>query len=109
MSLREDTALERTQELFKFLQGTSPDDYHVAPRSMPRLSPSQAWTVIWYLGNQYWQVPDHIERCDVCGTLYDSHNAGDCLDYGRPPYSFCDDCMEDEKYAKKLKRRGRQK
>lgn len=97
--------LARTQELFQFLQGRVPDGYYVS--DAPALTPEQAWTVIWYLGNTYERVPDFIERCDVCGALYNSETEGDCLDYAIPDsggeelYFFCGGCMEGEAWHHK--------
>lgn len=65
------------------------------------MTADQAWTVIWFLGNEYWQVPDFIERCDMCGDLYDSNNEGACLDYGEPPYHFCYDCTYSQTFEQK--------
>lgn len=93
--------LELTEELFAFLQGTIPDGYHIRRGHMPKLTADQAWTIIWYLGGKYWQVTDHVDRCCVCGDLYDTHREGSCLDYGRAPYSFCEGCMASWEYAKK--------
>jgi hypothetical protein len=76
------TELEKTQELFNFLQGEVPESCKIDEAHIPKLTPEQAWTVIWYLGNQYWQVRDYIERCDICGDLYNSEESGDCLDFG---------------------------
>ena len=87
--------LELANKFFDFLQGTIPDGYHLAADDVPHLTPAQAWTVIWYLGNQYWQVPDHIERCDICGCLFDSNREGVCLDWGEAPYHACDGCEYD--------------
>lgn len=95
--------LEFTEELFQFLQGKLPEGYSVPEVEVPRLSPGQAWTVIWYLGNQYRKVSDHIERCCVCGDLYDTWNAGSCLDYGDAPYNFCDSCMERDEFSQKMR------
>lgn len=97
--------LERTEELFAFLQGKLPKGFVVPAKEHPKLTADQAWTVIWFLGNQYWQVSDHIERCDVCGDLYDSDSEGDCLDYGKAPYSFCDGCMTGSEYRTKEAKR----
>jgi hypothetical protein len=96
--------LEKTQQLFDFLQGKIPEGYCIAKKNRPKLTADQAWTVIWFLGNQYWQVPDFIERCCVCGDLYNSYSEGDCLDYGKAPYHFCGSCLDGEEYAKKEKR-----
>ena len=94
--------LQRVEELFAFLQGTPPDGWRVEPASMPILTAGQAWTVIWYLANLYWQVPDHIERCGVCGTLFDTESEGACLDYGDAPYQFCDECTGSMEYERKV-------
>lgn len=96
--------LELTQELFELLCGRIPEGCKIPRGHRPKLTPDQAWTVIWHLGNQYWQVTDHVERCNVCGDLYESESEGDCLDFGRAPYCFCDNCMRTEIYAKKAKR-----
>lgn len=93
--------LTRAQELFDFLQGKVPKGYKIPRKNRPKLTADQAWTVMWYLGNQYWQVPDHIERCDVCGDIYDSHAEGDCLDFGKAPYHFCESCQSSWVYEEK--------
>jgi hypothetical protein len=90
--MAEKTDLEKTEELFAFLQGEVPDGFKIADDYIPRLTAEQAWTAIWYLGEQHWQVPDHISRCGVCGVLFDSNREGGCLDYGDAPYHFCDGC-----------------
>ncbi len=95
------TDIEQTQELFDFLQGTVPDAYKIATDHVPSLTPDQAWTVVWYIQELHWQLADRIERCNVCGYLYDSEAEGDCLDYGDAPYLFCDDCMGGTEYEKK--------
>jgi len=99
--MSERTDLERAVELFEFLQGTVPANYVIDPDHVPRLTADQAWTMIWYLGNQFWQVPNHVERCDVCGELYNSEAEGDCLDYGDSPYQFCDGCRDGDEYHNK--------
>ena len=98
------TDLELTEELFGFLQGRIPEGYQIPRKHRPKLTPDQAWTAIWYLGNQYWQVTDHIERCCVCGSLYDADDSGACLDYGKAPYHFCDNCTYSEEFTAKNRR-----
>lgn len=93
--------IEKTEALFRFLQGQLPDGCTIPEGSQPRLTPEQAWIVIWWLGNQYWQVPDYIERCDVCGDLFDTNSDGDCLDFGEAPYHFCGICEYGNEYADK--------
>ncbi len=89
------TDLERTEELFAFLQGSTPDEYRIPDADTPRLTPEQAWTVVLYLGTLRWQVPDHIERCDRCGRLYDTDCEGDYFD-GTTPYKVCGGCCDTE-------------
>lgn len=101
MSEKNDQDLKFTQELYDFLQGNQPQGYKVKRSTMPKLSPDQAWTVIWYLGNQYWQVTDRVERCEVCGELFHTWQSGTCLDFGKAPYHFCDSCMMSDEYEKK--------
>lgn len=101
MSKRNDNDLVRTQELFELLQGRLPEGTTVSEASIPHLTPDQAWTVIWYLGNQYWEVTDRVERCGVCGCLYDTWQEGDSLDFGDAPYSFCERCMSSAAYVEK--------
>ena len=72
---------------------------------MPKLTSDQAWTVVWYLGSQCWQVTDRVERCEVCGCLYHTWQGGGCLDYGKSPYNFCEDCLSSDEYAAKVKRK----
>lgn len=73
----EPDALERTEELFAFLQGIMSATIYITDKdSIPKLTADQAWTVIWYLGEGHWQVTDYIERCDVCGKLFDSNKSG---------------------------------
>lgn len=96
--------LDATKELFFFLQGQIPDGYFLKKRCIPRLTPDQAWMVVWYIQNQYRQFHDGIARCGVCGSLYDSWSEGACLDYGKAPYYFCDSCMRSEDYDKKMRR-----
>ncbi len=97
----EPTDLERTQELFDFLQGKVPEGYRIPADHIPTLTADQAWTAVWYLQNLYWQVMDHIERCNVCEELYDTEAEGDCLAYGESPYHFCEGCMAGTEYALK--------
>lgn len=89
---RQKLNIEETNELFEFLQGNVPEGYQIPSEKIPKLTADQAWIAVWYLGNLYKQVSDEIGRCDVCGCLYDSNIEGGCLDYGDPPYHFCDSC-----------------
>ena len=107
MPVDRENALERVEGLFRFLQGEVPKGCVIEAESVPRLTADQAWTVVWWLGNRYWQVPDIIRRCDVCGVLYNEERSGDVLDFGNAPYYFCDSCMDSDEYCDKEKLRQR--
>ena len=96
---REISALEHAEVLFAFLQGKAPNGYDCSP--MPHLDPETAWTVLWFIQSQHHQYGDHIDRCEVCGLLYNSEAEGDCLDFGDPPYSFCGQCEGGPEYEEK--------
>lgn len=98
MSTPED--LSKVQELHEFLQGRVPKGYRV--KNPPELDEDTAWTVVWYIQNQHHQYSDAIERCEVCGTIFDSERGGRCLDYGDSPHHFCDDCTCTEGFETKL-------
>ena len=93
--------LENTRELFAFLQGTVPEGHVIEQSHVPHLTPDQAATVIWYLGNKYWQVTDHVERCDVCGEWYNTWCEGATIDCAPPPIYFCGNCCEGEEAQRK--------
>jgi hypothetical protein len=97
---------KNTEELFSFLQGEVQEGHVIVPAHMPKLTPEQAATVIWFLGNQDWQVTDHVERCEVCGDWYNEWSAGECLDFGHAPYHFCGSCCDGEE-AQRKRRIGR--
>ena len=71
--------LDKVTELFDYLTDKStPTGVHV--KSRPKLSANKAWSLIWFLQEVVRCLPDHIERCDVCGGLYDSDKEGYHLD-----------------------------
>ncbi len=83
--------LDRVQELYGFLQGEVPEGYKIRPRRVPRLTADQAWTVVWYVQEMHWKVPDYIERCNVCGELFNTRCEGGYTENG-PPFHLCDSC-----------------
>lgn len=77
-------------EFYRFLQGGCPNGMEIGTHSQPRLSQKKAFTIIWYLQEHLRVLPDHIERCDTCGELYDSHSAG--IYWESRGKFFCDGC-----------------
>lgn len=41
-----------------------------------KLSKNKSFGIIYYLQEHLPVFPDHIEQCNVCGELYDSHSQG---------------------------------
>lgn len=96
--------IDQVKELRQFLMGDIPDGFIIPEDAIPKLTPSQAWTVIWHLGNLYMGVGDNVSRCDVCGDLFDSESDGSILDFGDSPYSFCGGCEFSEEFSEKLEK-----
>lgn len=70
---RDLTDLEWVQEFYEFLQGDPPANILT---NKIKLSKNKAFTIIWYLQEQFSILPDHICQCDRCGDLYDSYEEG---------------------------------
>jgi len=96
------TETEVVEQLYEFLQGTVPAGYRIVPERVPKLTADQAWTVILYVQELRLQLSDEIDRCDVCGDIYDSRAEGTCLDYGDSPYHFCGACEYSDEYQDKV-------
>jgi len=103
--MTEPTDLERTIELFEFLQGKVPEGMELD--DVPRLNPDAADTVLYVLRERFkgWSIPDSIRRCDVpgCGEWFDSDGEGAYLGFGEPPYHFCSDCEDGTEYEEKIR------
>lgn len=88
-SARDEIPLEDVKALFTFLQGKVPDCLIL--EHPPRLSPEEAFSVIYYLQEIMHLLPDTYERCKVCGILFDSDydggsdETGCYCDYHLPP------------------------
>ena len=86
--------MERLEKFFSFLQGDVPPHVQMSDDTTPKLTPDQAWSVVWFLQEVYHALPAKFERCDRCGDLFDSYRGGD-YDGEGPLYHFCggDSCM----------------
>jgi hypothetical protein len=45
-----------------------------------KLREKKAFSIIYFLQEYLPVIPDHIERCDVCGSLFDSYAVGHLSD-----------------------------
>lgn len=75
---------EKTDALYSFLQGNIPDEITLV--EPPKLSGVMAFGIIYYLQEILGIIPDHYERCDECGILFDSNYEG----IGTEDGMFCD-------------------
>lgn len=74
---REDSDLEKTNEFYRFLTGEEmPEKISMTRGHKPKMSEKKAFAIIWYLQEHLSILPDHIERCDICGELYDEYSSG---------------------------------
>lgn len=73
-----DTTLEKVQEFYNWLQGESRPD-GIEFTNSPKLTPEEAFCVIYYLQEELWVLPDKYEMCRECKDIYDSENEGACI------------------------------
>jgi len=66
--------LSKINKLHRFLQGELPKE--VSMKYKPKLSPTLAWDVIWFLQEITRIIPDNFERCSQCGDIFDSWTEG---------------------------------
>lgn len=83
--------LEWIEEFFNFLQGDIPKSIHLLRGHRPKMSGKKAMAIIWYLQEHFPIFPDHIERCDNCGDLFDSDYEG--LFWETKGKDLCDACV----------------
>jgi len=74
---RTDSDLDKINELYRFLTGEEmPETISIGRGSKPKMSEKKAFTIIWYLQEHLSILPDNIERCDICGNLYNQSSEG---------------------------------
>lgn len=67
----EKTALETVEEFYQLLTDHEVPEGWRLGNLPPKMTGEQAWALIYYLQGSP-GLPDHIERCDGCGSLIDS-------------------------------------
>lgn len=68
--------LEKVDEFYRFLMGELPGSIHLPKVHKPKLTSKKAFAIIWYLQEHFSILPDSIEKCDNCESLYDSCSGG---------------------------------
>lgn len=89
---RTDNDLEWIQEFYEFLQGTQPDSIRLVRENAPKMTHKKAFAIIWYLQEHFPVFPDHIERCDNCGELFDTDSEG--LYWETKGKHYCGGCCD---------------
>ena len=82
---------EAVDELYQFLQGVEVE-HGIKCKDMPHLSPSEAFSVIYFLQEQLEVLPDWAEQCENCETLLDAESEGH---YGEGIGHYCDSCTSE--------------
>lgn len=96
---------EQIEEFYKYLQGEMPEG--VKCEDPVKLTPENAYSVIWYLKAILPLIPDNFEHCTECGDLFDSDSEGIVCDVGNgcgaceDAFSRCDICKEHFKSTEK--------
>lgn len=71
------TDLEWLDEFYEFLQGENiPEEIKIGKTHAPKMSKKKAMAIIWYLQEHMRVFPDNIEKCSICGDLYDTWSEG---------------------------------
>jgi hypothetical protein len=103
--MADENLLENIQEFYAYLQGIKRPKKFADNLQMPELSKDLAWNIIYVLQEGLQILPDHIERCDNCGELFDDWSSGryselegkhycnGCYDKGNT--NLCDRCGEE--------------
>lgn len=88
---RTDSDLDKIDEFYRFLTGDEmPEGIFLGRGHKPKMSEKKAFAIIWYLQEHLSILPDHIERCDECGQLFDTWSSG--LYWESKGKHFCNSC-----------------
>lgn len=83
---------EKALEFFKFLQGE--DVVNIKHHGIElKLTPEQAFEVIYVLQEVYGLIPDAYELCYECLGLYNSEIEGDHFEDDVIGINLCDNCI----------------
>lgn len=87
---RTDSDLEWITEFYEFLQGQIPESIHLSRGHAPKMTPKKAMAIIWYLQEHFPILPDHIEKCSNCDSLFDTWSSG--IYWETKGKHFCNGC-----------------
>lgn len=96
MNTDKKTHLETVSELFDLLTKHEAPEGWKMDNLPPKMTGRQAFTLIWYLQEGPRCLPDHIEHCDACDHLGDSH--GENFEYVESKEQrLCESCYRAER------------
>lgn len=88
---RTDSDLDQINEFYRFLTGYEmPEGILFGRGHAPKMSEKKAFSIINYLQEHLSIFPDDIERCNVCGTLFDTGSSG--IYWESKGKHFCGSC-----------------
>jgi hypothetical protein len=87
---RIDTDLEWIEEFYNFLQGELPEQLSFKRGHQPKMTAKKAFAIIYYLQEHFPLLPDHIEMCSNCNSLFDTHSEG--IYWETKAKHFCGSC-----------------
>lgn len=86
----EQASLDETVEFFNWLQGKELEGFSFENKDdFPKLTPRQAFKIIYVLQEAFGFIPDSIELCSNCNNLFDMYEEGDCIN----GHYYCEDCI----------------
>jgi hypothetical protein len=81
---------EWIQDFYNFLQGDCPEDLILQRGHQPKLSKKKAFAIIYYLQEILPIIPDSLEQCHNCGSIFDSDKEG--LYWQSKGRDYCGNC-----------------
>lgn len=64
------------EEFIEFLQGEIPEGIHIPRGHQPKMSAKKAKSIVWYPQEHFSIIPDTIEVCDSCGSVFNYEQGG---------------------------------
>lgn len=85
--------MEWIDEFNNFLQGEIPENISMPDEHKVKLTPEQAYSILWYLREHFAILPDDFCKCDNCNRLYDDGREGYYSEVGNEiGHNFCGAC-----------------
>lgn len=80
----QEITLEQVEQFMNLLTGTwLPENW--TPDNVPKMTPREAFTVVYYMQEFLHVLPDHYEQCNICSEMYDTEWGGFTIDTADEP------------------------